>query len=133
MILDSTPDVSNTDQVAFVLGYVSLPDAGAKERLIVLLPSVSHKSESLKKIVVDLLEGLKLSIENNRGQSYYNAWNVLGKYTGLLARITKKTHCADYVPYLAHSLNLVGCYAAEKSCSEGYTFILSFQPTDGVF
>lgn len=125
IIVDSTPDVSNIDQLAFVLRYVSLSDACPKERLIALLPAVSHKAEDLEETVMDLLEELKLKVENCRGQSYDNASNMSGKYTGLQTRIKAKNHLADYVPCSAHSLNLVGCYAAEKSCSE-VTFFFSF-------
>lgn len=118
LIVDSTPDMSHTDQLAVVLRYVSLNDACAKERLVQLLPGVGHKAESLQQAVLTLLQNLNLDIENCRGQSYDNASNMSGYYTGLQARIKSENNKADYVPCAAHSLNLVGVFAAEKSCPE---------------
>lgn len=118
LIVDSTPDVSHTDQLAVVLRYVSLTDASAKERLVKLLPNIGHKAENLERAVLTLLEELNIDIKNCRGQSYDNASNMSGSYTGLQARIKLKNDKADYVPCAAHSLNLVGVFAVENSCPE---------------
>ncbi|KAG7171643.1 hypothetical protein Hamer_G014783 [Homarus americanus] len=50
-----------------------------------------------------------------RGQSYDNAANMSGIYTGLQARIKAMNPLAYYVPCAGHSLNLVGTSAA-SSC-----------------
>ncbi|KAJ8941976.1 hypothetical protein NQ314_010200 [Rhamnusium bicolor] len=57
---------------------------------------------------------LKVDIKNCRGQSYDNASNMTGLYTGLQARIKKHNDLALFVPCAAHSLNLVGAAAAES-------------------
>ncbi|XP_025407314.1 uncharacterized protein LOC112681265, partial [Sipha flava] len=47
-----------------------------------------------------------------KGQSYDNAKNMSGLYSGLQARIKEISPLADFVPCSAHSLNLVGSCAA---------------------
>ena len=54
-------------------------------------------------------------------QSYDNASNMSGKYSGVQARIIEINQCAPYVPCTAHSLNLVGTSAAE-SCTAAVLF-----------
>lgn len=64
-----------------------------------------------------------------------------GYYTGLQARIKSENNEADYVPCAAHSLNLVGVFAAKnhalKSCLGIFRFYKDFllssrgQLTDG--
>lgn len=63
--------------------------------------------------VLSLLENLEIDINNCRGQSYDNASNMSGAYTGLQARIVKHNSLAMYVPCSAHSLNSVGSCGAE--------------------
>lgn len=120
LIVDSTPDCSHTDQLAFVLRYVC-KDAKPKERLFKVLPGIGHTSSSLEDAVVSTVTKLGLNIELCRGQSYDNAANMSGAYAGLQARI--KQHCpfAEFVPCAAHSLNLVGSSAAE-CCSDAVMF-----------
>uniref|UniRef100_A0A1B6CW98 DUF4371 domain-containing protein n=1 Tax=Clastoptera arizonana TaxID=38151 RepID=A0A1B6CW98_9HEMI len=120
-IVDSTPDCSHTDQLAFVLRYVCIKDAKPKERLFKVLPGIGHTSSSLEDAVLSTVTELGLNIELCRGQSYDNAANMSGAYTGLQARI--KQHCpfAEFVPCAAHSLNLVGSSAAE-CCTDAVLF-----------
>ncbi|XP_012562608.2 uncharacterized protein LOC105847531 [Hydra vulgaris] len=70
-----------------------------------------HGVEDLFNSLYSFLEEAKLDIKYCRGQSYDNASNMAGKYSGLQARIREKNPLAEYVPYLAHSLNLVGASA----------------------
>lgn len=49
-----------------------------------------------------------------------------GVYKGLQARIKKYVSNADFVPCTAHSLNLIGCNAAESS-KEGTHFFHTIQ------
>uniref|UniRef100_A0A1B6L614 DUF4371 domain-containing protein n=1 Tax=Graphocephala atropunctata TaxID=36148 RepID=A0A1B6L614_9HEMI len=113
LIVDSTPDCSHTDQLAIVLRYVPQTEPKPVERLIKLLPGISHASAALANSVVGCLESLEINIKNCRGQSYDNASNMSGPYTGLQARIKKQSPLAEYIPCAAHSLNLVGSAAAE--------------------
>ncbi|EFA11766.1 hypothetical protein TcasGA2_TC005197 [Tribolium castaneum] len=62
----------------------------------------------------ETLEKLSLDIKNCRGQSYDNAGNRSGRYSGLQARILERNNLATFVPCAAHSLNLIGNSAAES-------------------
>ncbi|XP_053594426.1 uncharacterized protein LOC128667613 [Microplitis demolitor] len=53
-------------------------------------------------------------VMNCRGQSYDNASDMSGIYSGVQARIKTLNPLADYAPCAAHSLNLVGTCAAES-------------------
>lgn len=106
IILDSTPDLSNTDQLCFVIRYVS-SDCEPVERFLTFLPIHSHKSEHIEQTVLEFMEKKNLNIACCRGQGYDNASNMAGRYNGLQARIKNLNPFADFVPCSAHSLNLV--------------------------
>ncbi|XP_025407500.1 zinc finger MYM-type protein 1-like [Sipha flava] len=111
IVVDSTSDICHVDQLSFVLRYVK--DSTPVERFLRFLPKVGHKSEKMEDAVLPFLKNLGIDINNCRGQSYDNASNMSGAYTGLQARIVKHNSLAIYVPCSAHSLNLVGSCAAE--------------------
>lgn len=73
--------------------------------------------------LLNVLENMSLDLQNFRRQSYDNASNMSGKYSGLQARIQEKNKLAKFVPCAAHSLNLVGTCAAE-CCNEATNFFL---------
>lgn len=81
--------------------------------VLCFLPNIGHKSEILETAVLSFLSKHDIDINNCRGQSYDNAANMSGIYSGLQARIVKKNPYAYYVPCAAHSLNLVGTCVAE--------------------
>ncbi|XP_029348364.1 uncharacterized protein LOC100568629 [Acyrthosiphon pisum] len=80
----------------------------AKYFSIRFLPNSGHKSEELADAVFLVLDSHGLDINNCRGQSYDNASNMSGMYTGLQARIKEVNPLATFVPCSAHSLNHVG-------------------------
>ncbi|XP_069945875.1 zinc finger MYM-type protein 1-like [Cherax quadricarinatus] len=110
--VDSTLDISHTDQLTFIVRFV---DSSGKpvERFIKFIPLSGHDGETMMNVVLDTLLEHDLSIMDCRGQSYDNASNMSGKYNGLQARIKQINPLAEYVPCSAHSLNLVGSCAAE--------------------
>lgn len=112
IILDSTPDISHTDQLTFVVRYVS-SDCEPIERFLTFIPIQDHSSEHLEETVVKYLESIELNIADCRGQSFDNASNMAGKYSGLQARIKQLNPFADFIPCAAHSLNLVVVKAVE--------------------
>lgn len=118
--VDSTPDVSHTDQLTFIVRYVK-QNGEPVERFLCFIPNAGHKSSELADTVFTILSKYKLDITNLRGQSYDNARNMSGKYTGLQARILEKNNLAVYSPCSAHSLNLIGTCAAE-CCIEACNF-----------
>ena len=58
------------------------------------------------------------------GQSYDNASNMSGKYSGLQERIRERNPLADYIPCFAHSLNLVGHSAVDNTSAASKFFEL---------
>ena len=124
VIIDSTPDITHLDQLCFVVRYIV--EDQPVERFLKFLPVYSHRSEALAENVLKTLEELEIDILQCRGQSYDNAANMAGKYSGLQARIIAVNHLAEFVPCSAHSLNLVGVNAVE-SCSAVLQFFFLVQ------
>lgn len=112
IIVDSTPDFSHTDQLSFILRYVQ-ESGEPKERFVEFLGNCGHKSKELAEVVFKFLNDHGLDIQNCRGQSFDNASNMSGTYSGLQARLKEVNPLIFYVPCSAHSLNLVGSSAAE--------------------
>jgi len=119
--LDSTPDVSHTDQVTFTVRYVGVKGEPVERFLEFIASEERHTGENLRDIVLSALSRLNLNIEDLRGQSYDNAANMSGCYSGLQANIKQINSLADFVPCAAHSLNLVGT-ASVSSCLEAIKF-----------
>ncbi|XP_062904949.1 zinc finger MYM-type protein 1-like [Mobula hypostoma] len=99
--LDSTPDISNVDQLTLTVRYV-LP-SGPVERFVKFLGMEGHSAEQLTQGLLDFLKENDIDIKDCRGQSYDNASNMSGKYSGLQARIKELNEFADYIPCFAHS------------------------------
>ncbi|KAL4126405.1 hypothetical protein QTP88_010627 [Uroleucon formosanum] len=123
--VDSTSDVSHTDQLTFIIRYV-LESGEPVERFLKFIQLPGHKSSIMETIILDTLLSLGLDINDCRGQSYDNAANMSGAYTGLQARIKQHNPLAFYVPCSAHSLNLVGVTAAD-CCLQATKFFMFVQ------
>ena len=113
--VDSTPDITHTDQLSVTIRYV-LP-TGPVERFLIFVPISDHTGEGIADVVLKFLKEKSIDIKYCRGQSYDNASNMSGKYKGVQSRIKCVCSYADFCPCCAHSLNLVGTCAVE-SCSE---------------
>ncbi|KAJ8969427.1 hypothetical protein NQ314_001769 [Rhamnusium bicolor] len=90
------------------------------------LPNIGHKAKDIENALLKSLENNGLDIMNCRGQSYDNASNMSGIYSGLQTRIKTINPLADYVPCAAHSLNLVGSCVVE-SVTEAVDFFSTLQ------
>lgn len=123
--VDSTPDVSHTDQLTFIIRYVK--NSEPIERFLKFIPVHGHTAETLFNEVIGVLNENDICLSNCRGQAYDNASNMSGKYTGLQARISAENPLAEFVPCSSHSLNLVGTAAAECNieASKFFSFIQS--------
>lgn len=108
--VDSTPDVSRIDQLTFTVRYVT--EEGPVERFLTFIPIEAHGSEYLANVVINFLNDNDICLTNCRGQSYDNAPNMSGEYTGLQTRIKEINKNAKYVPCTGHSMNLIGEQAA---------------------
>ena len=93
-----------------------------QERFLLLLPIQSHTGEFLATTAVQFLEKHSIDI---MGQTYaytiIQQINMSGIYNGMQAKLCDMNSLALYVPYAAHSLNLIGVCAVE-SCVEATNF-----------
>lgn len=110
--VDSTPDITNCDQLTFILRLVRSNGKPA-ERFLKFIPQPGHTANDLEIAVLGTLDEYKIDIMDCRGQSYDNASNMSGQYGGLQAKIKAHNPLAEHVPCAAHSLNLVGSLAAD--------------------
>ena len=122
--MDSTPDIANVDQLTIIFRYV-LPD-GPVERFVKFMPTRGHTGHQLADIILEFIEDNGISLKDLRGQSYDNAANMSGKYKGMQAIIKERNHQAEYIPCVAHSLNLVGKCVAE-CCQSAVRFFMFVQ------
>jgi len=86
--VDSTPDISHTDQLSFIVRYVN-EGSQPIERFLCFIDDVGHKSEQIATAVFSIFDKYDLNLKYLRGQSYDNASNIAGIYSGLQARIKK--------------------------------------------
>uniref|UniRef100_H2ZTL7 DUF4371 domain-containing protein n=1 Tax=Latimeria chalumnae TaxID=7897 RepID=H2ZTL7_LATCH len=104
--VDSTPDISNLDQLTCVVRYV-LPN-GPVECFRTFLDFETHSGQDIAKSLLQFFEKIGVNIADCRGQSYDNASNFSGKYQGI-----ERSENAVYIPCCTHSLNLVGQCAVD--------------------
>ena len=103
IILDSTPDISHTDQLTFIVRYINR-DGVIQERFLGFLPIEEHKAKYIEETVIKELNVMSLDIKNCRGQTYDNAANMAGKYSGLQTRLRNYSPTAFVIPCANHSL-----------------------------
>ncbi|XP_064419092.1 zinc finger MYM-type protein 1-like [Latimeria chalumnae] len=119
--VDSTPDISHTDQMTFTVRYV-LNNTTPVERFLKFVPVTSHSGLHLFNVISETLsDELNINLKDYRGQTYDNASNMSGTYSGVQARVLDVNKKAVYIPCMSHSLNLCGVAAAE-SCTDAITF-----------
>ena len=83
-----------------------------------------HSGIQLAESLLKYLKTYDIDIADCRGQSYDNASNMSGKYDGMQAITRQHCNLAEYVPCVAHSLNLVGQSLA--NCCQNTTGFFSF-------
>ena len=123
--VDSIPDISHSDQLTVVIRCAGKSDHKVIERFLHFIPIASHTREALANIVLKFFEQVGIDVANIRRQSYDNASNMSGCYTGML-QISSFNNLAHYIPCIAHSLNLVGVRAV-KSCTGTVSFFALIQ------
>lgn len=107
IVVDSTSDITHSNQLAFILRYVSNKGVPTK-RFLEFILKVGYKFMEIAETVVKTIEILKLNISDCRGESYDAAKTMSGYYNGLQVRIKNINPLAFYIPCATHSLNLVG-------------------------
>lgn len=116
--VSSTPDLAHVDHLTVFVRYV------VSRKLVesfFFQYSCRLAFTRLKYcMATSLLEFLKkegISFEDCRGQSFDNASNMVGHYTGTQSRLKNKNPTYVFIPCAAHSLNLVG-HVAASCCVE---------------
>lgn len=104
-MVDETTDASNKEQAVFCIRYL---DAELRpiEVLMGLYKLDDTKSETLVRMIKDVLLRCSLKLEDIRGQCYDGAANMKGAKTGVAARIMQDEPRAIYIHCMGHSLNL---------------------------
>ncbi|XP_025195655.1 zinc finger MYM-type protein 1-like [Melanaphis sacchari] len=77
--VDSTPDISNIDQLSFVVRYVNSVGEPV-ERFLGFIENIGHKAEPIAETIFSTLNKHNIDIKFLRGQSYDNAANMSGAY-----------------------------------------------------
>ena len=93
------------------------------ERFVKFIPTRKHTGHQLADLLFELIEDNGISLKNLRRQSFDNASSMSGKYKGMQAIIKERNHQAEYIPCVAHSLNLDGKCAAE-CCQSAVRFLM---------
>lgn len=91
------------------------------ERFFGFIEIAHHDGNYLFTTTENMLSSDGIDIRNCRSQSYDNASNMSGVYSGVQAHMRKVNDLAVWVPCAAHSLNLVGASAAE-CCNHAVNF-----------
>ncbi|XP_042228056.1 zinc finger MYM-type protein 1-like [Homarus americanus] len=118
--IDSTPDISHTDELAVILRYV-LSDGMVVERFVQFIPIERHDGKYLFDTLTNFFQQNGIDIAWCRSQCYDNASNMIGIYSGVQSRFKEVNNLAEWVPCAAHSLNLVGSVAVEN-CTAAVNF-----------
>lgn len=106
ILADETSDISINEQMVVCLRTVD-DNLDVEEHFLGLYETSFTDSETLYKIINDVLLRYSLGIEDCRGQCYDGASNVSGSISGLQKRILSDEPRALYVHCNAHNLNLV--------------------------
>ena len=122
--VDSTPDITNVDQLTIIFRYV-LPDSPV-ERFVKFIPTRGHSGHQLADLLFEFIEDNGIRLKDLREQSYNNVSNMSGKYKDMQAIIKESDYQAEYISCVAHSLNLVGECAAQ-CCQSTVRFFMFVQ------
>ncbi|XP_060846259.1 zinc finger MYM-type protein 1-like [Rhopalosiphum padi] len=119
IIMDSTQDISKTDQVSFILRYAVVNYADCtfeiKESFLGFFTLNHHGAEDHVNLIKDVLNMFNLDLSKCRGQGYDGAAVMSGSHSGVQKRISDIIPSASYVHCNAHNLNLVLCDLAKST------------------
>ncbi|XP_076044835.1 uncharacterized protein LOC143027430 [Oratosquilla oratoria] len=120
-LLDSTPDITHTDQLTIIIRHVNITNYEPVERFLTFIPISSHTGQNLADTLLQYLPEQNIDFTHCRGQTYDNASNMSGKYIGMQQILKNKNSLVDYIPCAGHSLNLVG-QSAMDCCVEAVSY-----------
>ena len=105
IIGDEGTDVSNKEQLSFCLRTVD-ENLDPFEDFIGFYELENIKSNTIVRVIKDILIRLNLSLENCRGQTYDGASNMMGKKSGVSTQIFAEQPKAIAIHCQGHSLSL---------------------------
>ena len=83
---DSTPDTAHVDQLSIVMRYVRIDDEQPVEHFLAFIDIEKHEGKYLFETLKSFLDECGIKLEDCRGQTYDNASNMSGTYSGVQAR-----------------------------------------------
>ena len=105
MIADEGTDISNKEQLSFCLRTVN-DDLEAFEDFIGFHQLENIKSNTIVRVIKDILLRLNLSLDDCRGQTYDGASNMMGRKSGVSTQILAEQPKAVEIHCEGHSLSL---------------------------
>jgi hypothetical protein len=105
--IDSTPDISHTDQLTVIFLYVTI-DGNVVERFLHFIPIQQHDGKYLFDVLQSVLKSHGINMADCRSQSYANASNMSGTYSGTQARFHEVNCLAEWVPCASHTYSEFG-------------------------
>ena len=119
--VDSTLDITHSDQLTIIVRYINMVDYQPVERFLTFINISNHTGKNLADTLLQFLSNQNIHFNNCRGQTYDNASNISGKYIGMQQILKNKNSLVHYIPCAAHSLNVVG-QSAVNCCIEAVSF-----------
>ena len=118
LLVDSTPDLAHREQLSQVIRFVDINFVSKKvcikEVFLGFIELHSKDAASLEKVILERLESDGIPLDYCRSQCYDNASVMAGHLSGLQQRICARNHCALFLNYDNHSLNLAGLHSAKQ-------------------
>ena len=106
--MDSTPDITRTDQLTIIICRVNMTNYEPVERFLPFINIPGHTGQNLADTLLQYLSKQKIDFNSCPGQTYGNASNMSGECIGMQQILRNKNGLVDYIPCACHSLNLVG-------------------------
>lgn len=126
VIIDTTTDVSNTEQLTFLLRYVDNKGV-IQERLVALETAPDGTGKGMFQTFCSITAKYNINWKEHLcARSFDGAASMQGEYTGLRTLIQKENPKALYVWCFAHLLNLVIVYTCD-CCTDTKNFFGNVQ------
>lgn len=112
VFVDKTADIASIEQVVISAKYVDPDELVIRENCLQFVSTNDLTGKGLAALILDNLKSFGIELEYLRGQDYYGAAAMSGRYNGFRSHISQIYSMATYVHWTTHTLNLV----VFKSC-----------------